>query len=110
MNSDAPTFTVRAPRFNIRTPIVFRYAEEKATGHSVDISESGMLGVFDQHLNVWLTGRLTAVIGERHIDIGVRVVRVEEHMAAFTFQRLSKGNLIAIQQVIEQSTGVSSRS
>lgn len=109
MNSDARVFTVRAPRFNIKTPVVFHHAEGKVTGHSVDMSESGMLGSFDQRLNAWLTGRLTATVGEWHIDIGVRVIRVQEHMAAFAFQTLSETSLIAIQKIIEQSTGVSSQ-
>jgi hypothetical protein len=107
MNSDAHGFTVRAPRFSVRTPVVFHSAEGKVPGHSMNISESGMLAVFDQRLDVRLTGRLTAVIWEWHVDISVRVVRVEGDMAAFAFQRVGETGHIAIQKLIEQSNDIS---
>jgi hypothetical protein len=107
MNSDAHRFTVRAPRFTVNTPVVFHYAEGEVTGYSMNISESGLFAVFDQHLDIWLTGRLTAVIGEWHVDIRVRVVRVEGYMAAIVFQQPSDRSRAAIQKLIEQSHGVS---
>jgi hypothetical protein len=108
MNSDVHGFAVRAARFNVRTPVVFHSTEGKVLGHSMNISESGMLAVFDQRLDVGVTGRLTVVIWEWQVDISVRVVRVEGDKAAFAFQKMTRTSRAAIQKLIEQSNGVSS--
>jgi hypothetical protein len=105
MNSDAPGFIDRAPRLALKTIVVFECAEGKIKGRTVNISESGMLAIFDQHLDVWLPGRIRAVVGEWFLDVRVRVVRVDGRTAALAFEGLNENSRAAIQNLVEQSDG-----
>lgn len=106
MSSDAAAFIDRAPRFVLKIPVVFDYAEGRIKGRTVNISESGMLAVFDQQLDVWLPGRILAIVGEWYIDVGVRVVRSDGRTAALAFGAMTENSRIAIQKLLEQSHGV----
>jgi hypothetical protein len=94
----------RAPRIDLRTPIVFRFADGIAKGHSQNISESGLLVVFDRSLDVWLTGQLSVGFGEWHVNIEARVVRVDGPAVALTFVNISDKNRTIIRKVIEDAS------
>jgi hypothetical protein len=106
MNSNAHDWIDRAPRLPLKTTVFFDYAEGRVKGRTVNISESGMLAVFDRHLDVWLPGRIVAVVGEWYLDVRVRVVRVDGRTAALTFEGLTESSRAAIQKLVEQSDGV----
>jgi hypothetical protein len=97
-------YVFRAPRFNFQTPVVFRFTDGMAKGHSENISESGMLAVFDRTLNVWLAGQLSAALGEWRINIEARVVRVDGRTAALTFVNISARNRTILRKVIEDAS------
>ncbi|MGD0796347.1 MAG: PilZ domain-containing protein [Acidobacteriaceae bacterium] len=102
MGSDIREFVVRAARFDFRTPIIIYMPNGIARGHSVNLSESGMLVTLDRRVDVWDTGRLsTAATGERYFSVDVRVVRVEGRLAALTYKNVSESERATIQRVIE---------
>jgi hypothetical protein len=74
-------------------------------GQSINISESGVWAAFDQELDIWLDGTLSAVFGQWHVDLRVRVVRTDGLMAGLMFQDLSDRDRAVIKQLIGQSTG-----
>jgi hypothetical protein len=101
VDTDASGFTARAPRLSFRTPVGFQFEEREIKGYSVNISESGMLAVFDRQLDVLTTGRLSAAIGECHITTVARVVRIKGCEAALAFQRMNEDARALIQRFIE---------
>jgi hypothetical protein len=103
MDSRASGFTARSPRLAFNAPVVFYFDGGEVRGHSVNISESGMLAVFDAQLDGRLVGKLSAVVGEWHINIRARVVRIEGRVAAFAFRDVNETDRVAIQTLIEHA-------
>jgi EAL domain-containing protein (putative c-di-GMP-specific phosphodiesterase class I) len=93
--------SARASRFSFKVPIVFSFAGGNVKGNAENISESGMLADFGRGPEVWATGRVVAQIGGWRLNAGVRVVRVEGRMTAFTFQELSDQDRIKIQKLLK---------
>jgi hypothetical protein len=62
-----------------------------------------MLAEFGRGPDVWLTGRILAQIGEWRLSTGVRVVRVDGHLAAFSFQEMGDEDRIRIHKLIEDA-------
>jgi hypothetical protein len=91
----------RAPRFNLRTPITLRLPDGMVKGRSLNVSESGMLAVFDVPLDIWITGRLFVVIADLHIGLNARVARAEGRETGLTFQIADEADRIAIRSMIE---------
>jgi hypothetical protein len=106
MNPNPPGFIDRAPRLPLKTAVVFDCAEGKVKGRTVNISESGMLAVFDRPLDIWLPGRIMGVVGGWYVDVRVRVVRVDGRTAALAFEGLTESSRAAIQKLVEQSDEV----
>jgi hypothetical protein len=103
----APALTdlaARAPRVSLRIPVLFYFAGASAKGQSVDISESGILAVFDQRLDNWLTGQLSIMVGEGHISVEARVSRVDGRAAALIFRGMSDKNRAIIQSLTKDAT------
>jgi hypothetical protein len=84
--------------------VVFHFADTRASGHSVNISESGILAVFDLSLDIWIEGQLSAFVGEWHINVEARVVRIDGCVAAFAFQNIANQERTKIQQLIEAAS------
>jgi hypothetical protein len=101
MGPDASGITPRAPRFDLKVPLVLYLRDRIASGHSVNVSESGMLATFDRRLEAWLTGHLCVVAGEWHLAIDVRIVRVEGRVAAMAFEIANEGDRATIRKLIE---------
>lgn len=105
MGSKVDSFIRRNQRFNIAIPVVFHAPEGSVRGRSIDISESGIFAAFERELELWLTGRLTGKFGDRDIDFGVRVARIEGRKAGLVFQNLSDKDVAVIRRLIRRSTG-----
>jgi PilZ domain len=99
----ADGFTPRAPRSGLRIPLTFHFDGGIAKGHSIDISESGVLAVFDQHLDVWVNGQLSLLVHGRPITIEARVARVDGLTAALPFRSMNVTNLTLVQNLIKQA-------
>jgi hypothetical protein len=80
---------------------MFDFPNGRAWGESVDISESGILAVFSQTLDIWLIGRLSILAGEQHIDIEARVARVDGLKAALSFRSVSDNQRATILELIK---------
>jgi hypothetical protein len=103
MGPVASGFTPRAPRFDLKVPVVLYLGDRIASGHSINVSESGMLAMFDRPVEAWLTGQLSSVAGEWHLSIDVRVVRAEGRTAALVFKIVSEGDRATIQKLIDHA-------
>src|ERR1700678_1499816 len=66
----------RSLRTDLNLPIRFFSEEGLITGQCLNVSESGLFAQFDRRVTVWMSGELTTSIGERHLNIKVRVARV----------------------------------
>ncbi len=105
----ANPFLPRFQRYGLDLPIQFVSPEETARGHCVDVSESGMLGAFDQHLNVWTSGELRASLGDESVSIGARVARVDGLRAGLSFQIRNEKDRLAVSMLIDFALRCSSR-
>jgi hypothetical protein len=84
-------------------PVHFRSKEGEVDGECVNISESGMLALFNPPLNLWLNGQLSIVIGECKVNITARVVRTEGLMTGFTFRTINSKNIALLRELIERA-------
>jgi hypothetical protein len=101
MGSDSQrTFYARAARFDLKTPLLFRLPEGIVKGRSINVSETGMLAVFEQRMDLWATGRLSTATEDSHVDLDVRVARADGREAGLNFQIASEDDRIAIQKLI----------
>jgi hypothetical protein len=105
-NSQQIGLNPRAERVALRMPIVFLSSEGRVAGHSADVSISGLLGTFQQPLDVWLTGQLSLVTPQgRSILIRSRIVRVDGYRAALSFATLSAHERATLLVAIEAAGG-----
>jgi hypothetical protein len=104
LGSKAAGFAPRAPRIGLQIPVIFDFAAGRAWGESLDISDSGILAVFSQNLEVWLTGQLSILVGGRNITIDARVARVNGPTAALAFRGMSRENQRIIQNLIASTS------
>jgi hypothetical protein len=103
--SQTPHFISRDPRYRIKTPLVLHLPDGDRKGHSINMSESGVWAAFDQQLDVWLKGKLSAIFGKRQVDVDVRVARIDGFEAGLSFQGLSDKDRAIIKEFIEESRG-----
>jgi hypothetical protein len=99
---ETTSFTPRAPRLNLKIPVVFDFDRGRASGQSVNISESGILAVFDRSLDIWITGRLSILVGDSYVRIQARVARVNGRIAALAFRPMSGTDRTIIHNFIEE--------
>jgi PilZ domain-containing protein len=104
MGSDEKVFAPRAPRFDLRTPVVLHLPEGIVKGYSVNVSESGMLAKFDRPVDIWAEGRLSADVGEWNLSINFRVARIEGRDTGLCFHIANEGDRKTIQKLIEYAT------
>jgi PilZ domain len=104
MGSDANVFPPRAPRFDLRTPVVLLLPQGIVKGYSVNVSESGMLARFDRLVDIWAEGRLEAVIGDWDISINIRVARIEGRETGLRYNIANEGDRMTIQRLIEHAS------
>ena len=101
MGAEKIDFNPFDTRREIHVPIMLYLNDRVASGHTVNVSDSGMLAMFDRRLDPWVSGRLSVVTRNCHLSIEVRVVRVDGHLAGMTFVRDS--DHATIQQLIEHA-------
>lgn len=95
----------RAARISVKFPLVFSSSEGRVAGRSLNVSESGALGTFQQPLDVWLSGQLSIGLPSRTILVQTRVVRADGREAAFSFINLDEDDRLALRAVLG-STGM----
>jgi UPF0288 family protein (methanogenesis marker protein 3) len=75
----------RADRVETAFPVEFATQEGAVTGHCVNISESGILGIFAKPLELWTTGELTFQFAGGLLGVKARVARVIGREAGLVF-------------------------
>ena len=96
------SFTDRARRVRLNLPVVFDYTGGRATGKTVDISESGILVEFDEIMDLWTTGDLSLEGDEWQLQISARVARVNGRQAAFAFRGMDSSELELVRSLIAE--------
>ncbi|WP_160115107.1 PilZ domain-containing protein [Bryocella elongata] len=91
----------RAVRATVGLPLVFNSSEGRVAGYSLNVSESGILGSFQDVLEVWLSGQLTICVPEHPIYVETRIVRVEGKEAAMSFLKLSELDRTRLRRHVE---------
>lgn len=64
-----------------------------------------MWAAFDQKLDLWVSGTLSATFGEWRVEFGARVQRIDGLEAGLVFQGLSDKDRAVIKAFIDQSKG-----
>ena len=67
------------------------------------MSESGVLALFDLHLDVWLFGQLSLLVKDRRITLEARVARVNGLTAALPFRGMNATDLIVVRNLIKDA-------
>jgi hypothetical protein len=88
MAPDATVQIDRATRVDIKLDLEFFSPLQHSTGYSVNLSESGVLGVFERQLDIWNSGDLRISVGEERWTVEARVARVAADGVALTFRNL----------------------
>lgn len=78
-------YSERASRIQASFPIVFLSDGTEIAGSCLNISKTGLLGVFSQPLDLWIEGELSLDFGQGCIGIRVRVARVMNREAGLIF-------------------------
>ena len=93
-------YQTRAARFDLNLPLRFFSSDGMMAGHCVNVSESGMLAVFDRPVELWLEGDLSFFIEERQFSIKARVARVNDGDTGLRFRIDSEADLLTIQKLL----------
>jgi hypothetical protein len=78
-------FIPRATRYPLAVPISFVTDEERYEGHSVNLSESGLLASFSSAPELWVDGKIEMEAGNHYLDIHARVARLEGNGVGLAF-------------------------
>jgi len=92
----------RAARASLKLALVFKYAEGEVRGHTVNLSESGVLGSFQEVMEVWLNGQLSILVPDRRpIVVETRIVRVDGCTAAMSLMNLTAYDKTKLQSLVD---------
>ncbi len=99
-------FTSRAAREQCQVPISFHADGKTVAGHSVDLSQSGMLARFEEPLEAWITGNLIIRFNEDLFVVRARVARVDGSQAGLAFRPETQEEHEAVRMLIASLTGL----
>jgi hypothetical protein len=103
MGSDTKGPTPRAPRLSLSVPVVLQSSEGRVKGHSIDVSESGILVRFEQPVDYWMEGRLMAMFGESYVIINVRAMRIEGRQTGLAFLIANDDDRASVTKLLEHA-------
>ena len=96
-------FVGRAPRVAADFGLVFRGEDGEIRGYCVNISQSGLLGVFSRELDLWTTGELTVQFGEGVLGIRARVARAVDQYIGLVFVSMNAEQTQAVAAAVESA-------
>lgn len=78
----------RSARFKLDVPLFFKIGDTQQAGHTVNVSQSGLLAHFDTPLEIWEVGEISLTVGEYYLEIEARVARAEgdDHGLSFIIE------------------------
>ena len=91
----------RSPRFDLHLPIRFFSTDGLATGHCVNVSETGMRVTFERPIDFWLEGELDFVLDDLRFNIKARVVRVDIREAGMLFHIDTDADKLTVEKLLE---------
>ncbi len=92
------TYQHRAARLNLSFPLQFRSEDGAVPGHCLNLSESGLLGVFENPLDLWSRGEILLQFGNTAGWLLAKVARVADNEAglAFAFRGEAERDLVRL--------------
>ncbi len=93
----------RAPRVAADFGLVFQGEAGEIRGYCVNISQSGLLGVFARELDLWTTGELTVQFGEGVLGIRARVARAVDQYTGLVFVSMNAEQKEAVAAAVESA-------
>jgi hypothetical protein len=96
----------RASRYDLRIPLEFIGDGCIVRGNCVNISESGLVALFERPLDLWTTGEIRLHAGRHSCKISARVARVQDREAGLAFRigsDASDRSLLLIRALIEEA-------
>ena len=91
----------RSLRYELHFPVEFLAEGRIILGECLNISDSGMLGTFEEPLELWVVGELRLHTGQSSRKLDVRVSRVDGHNAGLLFRHESERDRLFIRSIIE---------
>jgi hypothetical protein len=91
----------RAPRFDLHLPIRFFSTDGLATGHCMNVSETGMRVTFERPIDFWLEGELDFRIEDRQYNIKARIVRADVRDAGLLFHIDNDADRLTVAKLLE---------
>lgn len=90
----------RAARFDLSFPLRFVVDSTEIAGHCLNLSESGLLAVFDEPLDLWTTGALHVEYGGQQCVVQARVARAGAYEAGLVFVYAGKSDHGCVQHLL----------
>ena len=94
----------RARRLDLSFPLRFEGDCADASGHCMNVSESGLLARFDRPMEVWDVGELSLHFGEKVLLVRAKVARVNENEAGLAFLLRGEADRLAVEEMVAFAT------
>jgi hypothetical protein len=93
-------FIDRSQRFDLHLALRFFPNAGMVNGHCANVSESGMMAIFEKPVDLWLKGDLSIVVDGRFVSIKAMVARVKGREAGMAFLIESEEQKSAVQLLV----------
>jgi hypothetical protein len=90
----------RSLRSDADLPVRFFSTDGLISGHTLDVSASGMLAEFEKPVAIWTIGELTILLEDGYINIGARVARADGRKAGLAFYIEGDDDRVAIGRLL----------
>jgi hypothetical protein len=95
----------RPERSDLRVPLTFKVNDVRVSGHSVNVSSSGILVRLDEPVELWIGGENSLEVGEWMIEIQARVARMQGRDVGLAFVIRNDHDRLAVQLILEYAGG-----
>lgn len=72
-------------RFKLVVSLSFKTPDGTIAGHTIDVSQSGLLAKFNEPVELWVVGEISLTVGEYYLEIKARVARTLEDGCGLSF-------------------------
>lgn len=82
-------------------PLCFEAEGTRIRGRCINVSQSGLLAIFDQVLDIWIAGELSFSLAEYQFNIKARVVRLEGQNTGLAFVNKSDADQRTVRMLMD---------
>ena len=94
----------RAPRLDLSFPLEFRETGGSSVpGNCLNLSESGLLGVFREELDLWARGEVLLRFGQMACLVQARVARSSDREAGLAFSFRNDGERDGVRAILGEA-------